>query len=146
MTLLCLQLFQFSFPSFLEMLQYFSSSLTLARLIWCYYLGFPELTNLFVNLCQPPHTELCLGFFALVLETWLKISFTSSTDMLAFSVVSSCFSGSFGFSLIALVSLFNRSSFFPCPSNPQFVSYNLNSCLFNVLIAWTDKSDTFLNI
>ena len=65
----------------------------------------------------------------------VKISFTSSTDMLALSVVHSCLSGLLGISIIALVSLFTRSSFFPCPSSPRFLSSNFNWFLFNVLIA-----------
>ena len=84
LTLLLLQLFQFSLPSFLEMLQHLTLVLlifSLWCLTWCYYLWFPEVTDLIVNLLQSPHAELCLGFFARVLET---ICFISSAHVLAF--------------------------------------------------------------
>ena len=105
-------------PSFLDLLQHLSLArlfLFLAHLTWCYYLWFPKLTDLFGNLFQPPHVELWIMsriFCSCFRNMSVKISFTSSTDMLAHSVVQSCLSALFGISITALVSLFTRSTFF----------------------------------
>ena len=67
-TLLSLCFFHVSFPSFLEMLLYLALVrlfLFLALLTWCYYLWFPELINLFVNLCQQ------VFFFPLLIESMI---------------------------------------------------------------------------